>query len=86
VGSVLLFLSALAYVGVVAATWTSGLRIAPPPFQFAEPLRPETAPTIWDRLGLWTIVAAALVIVAYAYPLIQLLSHPRFGSPGFQPF
>jgi hypothetical protein len=43
-------------------------------------------PTIWDRFGLWSLVAAALVLVAYAYPLIQLLAHPRFGSPGFQPF
>jgi len=26
------------------------------------------------------------VVAAYAYPLMQLLSHPRFGSPAFKPF
>lgn len=86
VGSIVLFLSAVAYVGVVVSTWISGPKIAAPAFQFAEPLRRETAPSVWDRFGLWTMVAAALVIVAYAYPLIQLLSHTRYGSPGFQPF
>jgi hypothetical protein len=35
---------------------------------------------------MWTAIAAALVAVAYAYPLYQLISHPRFGSPPFQPF
>jgi hypothetical protein len=35
---------------------------------------------------MWAVVAAVLVAIAYAYPLVQLLSHPRYGSPGFQPF
>jgi cytochrome c oxidase subunit 1 len=86
VGGVLLFLSALAFVTVVAATWMGGRRIAPPPFEFASPLRPVGPPGLWDRFGLWTIVAVILVAVAYAYPLITLLAHPRFGSPPFQPF
>jgi len=25
-------------------------------------------------------------VAAYAFPLMQLLSHPRFGSPAFKPF
>ena len=85
-GGVILFLSALIYVSVVAGTWIAGSKIAPPAFEFAVPLRPEPTPTVWDRFGLWTVVAALLVIIAYAYPLMQLLSHPRYGSPGFQPF
>jgi len=84
-GGVLLFLSALLFVTVVFATWTTGKRIPPPPFEFAVPLRPPTG-TIWDRFGLWTIVAILLIAAAYAYPLFQLLSHPRFGSPGFKPY
>ena len=86
IGSILLLVSALAYVTVVVATWTTGVRIPTPAFEFAQPLKPESVPTIWDRFGLWTFVAAALVLVAYAYPMLQLLAHPRFGSPGFQPF
>ena len=86
VGGVILFASALAYVIVVVATWTSGRRIDAPPFEFAVPLRPEPVAGVWDRFGLWTALAIVLVVLAYAYPLAQLLSHPRYGSPGFQPF
>jgi cytochrome c oxidase subunit 1 len=86
VGGIVLFASALAYVIVVVATWTTGRRVDAPAFEFATPLRPETTSSVWDRLGMWTAVAALLVVVAYAYPLMQLLSQPRYGSPGFQPF
>jgi cytochrome c oxidase subunit 1 len=86
VGGVVLFISAIAFVAVSVATWASARRIAAPAFEFAEPLRPVTAAGVWDRFGVWTVVAIALVLLAYAYPLAQVLSHPRFGSPGFQPF
>ena len=49
------------------------------------PLRPAV-PSVWDRLGLWTVVAVVLVAVAYAYPLAHLLMLNRFGSPPFEPF
>ena len=50
------------------------------------PLVRPTTLGVWDRLGLWTIVAILLVAAAYGYPLMQLLAHPRFGSPAFKPF
>jgi cytochrome c oxidase subunit I len=86
VGGVILFVSALAFVTVVAVTWIAGRRVAPPPFEFAVPLQPVTATGVWDRFGLWTIVAIMLVAIAYGYPLYTLLTHPRYGSPPFQPF
>jgi cytochrome c oxidase subunit 1 len=86
VGGTLLFLSAAAFTLVVAATWIAGRAIEPPAFEFAAPLRPVAARGLWDRLGLWTVVAVLLVAIAYAYPLITLLLHERFGSPPFQPF
>jgi cytochrome c oxidase subunit 1 len=86
VGGVILFLSALSFVVVVVATWLRGSQIVPPPFEFAVALRPPERAGLWDRLGMWTVVAVALVALAYAYPLASLLSHPRFGSPPFQPF
>jgi cytochrome c oxidase subunit I len=86
VGGVVLFVSALSFVLVVAATWLAGKRIEPPAFDFAVPLRQPTTVTVWDRFGLWTVVAVLLVVAAYAYPLYQLLSHPRFGSPAFKMF
>lgn len=86
VGAVVLAISALAFLAVVAGTWFTGERIEAPAIEFATPLRPETSSGVWDRFGMWAVVAAVLVAIAYAYPLVQLLSHPRYGSPGFQPF
>jgi len=86
IGGTILFVSALAFVTVVAVTWISGRRIEAPAFELAVPLRPVTTMGLWDRLGLWTIVAILLVALAYAYPLLSLLSHERFGSPPYQPF
>jgi cytochrome c oxidase subunit I len=85
VGSVILFLSALCYVIVAAATWLAGRKIQAPTFEFASSLRPPVA-SIWDRFGLWTVLAVLIVLAAYAYPLIRLLVHHRYGSPPFQPF
>jgi len=85
VGGSILFLSAMSFVVVVLATWVGGKRIEPPAIEFAVPLKPAVA-SVWDRYGLWTVVAIALVAIAYAYPLITLYMHPRFGSPGFKPF
>jgi cytochrome c oxidase subunit 1 len=86
IGGVVLFLSALAFVIVVAATWTSGRKIEGPAFEFSVPLEVVTETTVWDRLGFWTVVGIVMVILAYAYPLATLIMTPRFGSPPFQPF
>jgi cytochrome c oxidase subunit 1 len=85
-GAVLLFLSALAFVTVVTATWIAGRRIEAPPFEFAVPLQPVTMIGVWDRFGVWTAVAVILLVVAYGYPLYTILAHTRYGSPPFQPF
>jgi cytochrome c oxidase subunit 1 len=85
-GALILFLSALSFVTVVVSTWIGGKKIQPPAFEFASPLRPATTLGIWDRYGLWTVLAVLLVAVAYGYPLLHLLAHPRYGSPPFQPF
>jgi hypothetical protein len=73
-------------VTVVVATWASGRRIDAPPFEFARALRPATVMGVWDRFGLWTVLAVLLVAAAYAYPIVTLLAHTRYGSPPFQPF
>jgi len=86
VGAAILFLSALSYVIVVVATWVGGKRIPAPAFEFATPLRPATTLGIWDRFGLWTVLAILLVAAAYGYPLLHLYAHTRYGSPPFQPF
>jgi len=86
IGGVILFVSALAFVVVAAGTWMSRRTDDVPAFEFAHALHPPAAIGIWDRFGLWTILAILLVAAAYAYPLMTLLAHPRYGSPGFKPF
>jgi cytochrome c oxidase subunit 1 len=94
VGGVILFLSALFYVVVVVATWLGGRKAKAPAevpteafkFRFARALEPVTETGIWDRVGMWTVLAVVLIAVAYAYPIAHLLSMERFGSPGFVPF
>jgi cytochrome c oxidase subunit I len=87
VGGTVLFLSALSFLVVVIATVLTGRKMATPPvFEFAVPLRPVTSMGVWDRLGMWSVVAVVLVLAAYAYPIYHLISQVRYGSPPFQPF
>ena len=88
VGGVVLFLSAMLFVMVFVGTILWGKRLEePPPFEYSEPLEPLSEQKgIWDRFGLWTIVAVVLIAIAYFYPIWNLLSMERFGSPGFKPF
>jgi cytochrome c oxidase subunit 1 len=85
-GAEILFLSVIFFVVVTVATWLTGKRAEAEPFEFAQPLTPVSTTGIWDRFGLWTIVAVVLIAVAYAYPLFHMLTMERFGSPGFTPF
>ncbi|MBI4521766.1 MAG: cbb3-type cytochrome c oxidase subunit I [Gemmatimonadetes bacterium] len=87
VGGVVLFVSAMLYIAVMVGTWLWSKPGAAPAIEFAEPLSPLREDRgVWDRLGLWTILAIALVAIAYFYPIGQLLRTERFGSPGFRPF
>jgi cytochrome c oxidase subunit 1 len=86
VGASLLFVSSLMFVIVTVGTWLAGRRAEPEAFEFATPLAPVATTGIWDRIGLWKVVAVVLIGVAYAYPLLHMLSQQRFGSPGFMPY
>jgi hypothetical protein len=58
-----------------------------PSVEYAEPIvAPTPGPSIWDRFGLWTVVAVVLIILAYAQPLYHLHTMERFPSRGFAPF
>ena len=68
-------------------TGLAGKRIGRKPIEFAEPLQAEKGTAaILDRFGLWFVLAAILVVAAYAWPIAEHLSMERFGSPGFAPF
>jgi cytochrome c oxidase subunit 1 len=86
VGGLILHISAMFFVLVMIATIFAGKRVEPAPVEWAEPLGEARGPGIWDRLGLWFVVAVVLVIIAYAIPLWNILHLTRYGSPGFKPF
>lgn len=88
-GGIVLFASAGFFVLVMLGTLLAGKRIEPEPIEWAESLGAPAdgyRETVWDRLGLWFVVAVILVMLAYAYPLYELFQLERFGSTGFKPF
>jgi cytochrome c oxidase subunit 1 len=89
IGGIILFVSAMFFVGVIAHTLLMGRRTAKAPLVWADSLGMPAdgfPTTIWDRLGMWWAIAGVLVLVAYAIPLYDILTHARYGSPGFKPF
>lgn len=86
-GGLILFTSAMFFVLVMLGTLLGGKRTEPQQVEWAEPLQvPPARPLIWDRLGLWFVVAVILVVLAYAIPLSDIFGLTRYGSPGFKPF
>jgi cytochrome c oxidase subunit 1 len=88
-GGVVLFASAFFFVLVMLGTLLAGERKPQPPIVWAESLAEPAGgyrAGIWDRLGLWLVVAVILVAIAYVIPLWDLLHLTRYGSPGFKPF
>ena len=87
VGGVILFISAMLYVGVVVGTMLVAPRGALLPIEYAESLVTVTpGPSLWDRLGFWSAVAVVLIVIAYGPPLYHLHTMTRFPSQGFAPF
>ena len=87
VGGVLLYASSVLYLLVVVGTLIWGKKMeTPPPIEYAEALEPSESRTLWDRVGLWSVVAIVLIAVAYFWPIVSLLRMERFGSPPFTPF
>ncbi len=87
VGGVILFVSAMCYVGVIVGTMLVAPRGALVPIEYAESLVAVTpGPSLWDRLGFWSAVAVVLIVIAYGPPLYHLHTMTRFPSQGFSPF
>ncbi len=89
VGGIVLFASAALFVMVMLGTLLAGKKTVPAAIEWAEALsEPEGGykSGIWDRLGLWFIIAVVVAIIAYAIPLWDIFHLTRYGSPGFKPF
>ena len=83
-GGSILFVSAMSFVLVlIVSALGNGPRVERS-FEYAESLETSNTRTMWDRLGMWSLVAAILVILAYGGPIWDLLRLERFGSSGFR--
>ncbi len=86
VGGMILFASALFFVLVMTFTLFAA-RTDPTELPLAEPLEdPGSTGGRLDHLGLLTLVAIALIAIAYGYPIWHHVHMPHFGSPGYSPF
>ena len=82
-GGSILFVSAMSFVLVLVMSAVGKVRETGLSFEYSEALEKPATRTTWDRLGLWTAVAVVLVLLAYAWPIWELLQLERFGSRGF---
>jgi cytochrome c oxidase subunit 1 len=82
-GGSILFVSAMSFVLVLVVSAVGSGRETDTSFRYAEAIEPATTRTTWDRLGLWTAIAIVLVVLAYGWPIWELLRLERFGSRGF---
>lgn len=87
VGGVVLFVSSGLFITVMIASWLNGASVKQSKPLYARALDPlpERA-GLYDRFPLWVAIAILLIVAAYAFPLVELLTMERFGSPGFRPF
>jgi cytochrome c oxidase subunit I len=85
-GGVVLFVSSVCYVGTIVATMLTSPEGAREPMEYAESMSSTPAAPLWDRFGLWTAVAVALIVMVYAVPLYHLHTMVTYGSRGFTPF
>src|SRR5687768_1025748 len=82
-GGSILFVSAMSFVLVLVVTALGKPGETAEIFEYADALEGPVTRTNWDRLALWTGVAIVLVVLAYAWPIWDLLQLERFGSRGF---
>jgi cytochrome c oxidase subunit I len=86
-GGVVLFVSAMFFVSVMLGTMTARKLDVVPGIEYAETARPLTGQrVVWDRIGLWVVLAVVMIVIAYAYPITRLVQLERFGSPPLRVF
>ncbi|MCM2317375.1 MAG: cbb3-type cytochrome c oxidase subunit I [Thermoanaerobaculia bacterium] len=86
VGGVILFVSAMLYIVVVAATALWGRRVNGQTIEFSEPLEGAPEYGLWDRFAIWATLAVVLIVLAYAVPISHLYMMERFPSLPQMPF
>jgi cytochrome c oxidase subunit 1 len=84
IGGLIMFVSAIFYYFNMIMTLTRGKKLAEAPdFTFAKALSgPEDAPKILDRLLVWVVIAAIILIINYVPTILDILSTATFDVPG----
>jgi cytochrome c oxidase subunit 1 len=85
IGGTLLFVSAMLYFLNLVLTCVASRAPAPDMPAFAEALSgPEKAPVMLDRWRPWLVLTAIFLVLAYAHPLIHLVSNTSLNVPGMR--
>jgi cytochrome c oxidase subunit 1 len=77
VGGIVLALSALLFVYNLAALHRSGIAGAPRSIEYARAVHePDRVPPSLNGFGLWNILVALLMLLAYGWPIAQFFVYP----------
>ena len=85
IGGTLLFVSAMLYFLNLVLTCVASRAPAPDMPAFAAALSgPDEAPAMLDRWRPWLVLTAIFLVLAYAHPLIHLVSNTSLNVPGMR--
>ncbi len=75
IGGLIMFISLAFFLLVMAGTWIKGERVPKPVDDVIPPplSGPENAPKILDNITLWLALAIALAVIAYTFPLVDMI-------------
>jgi len=77
IGGIILALSAALFLFNLASLHRRGIRGAPPEIDYAQAVHPpERVPASLNGFGLWNIIVAVLMLLAYGWPIAQFFVNP----------
>lgn len=83
-GGAILFIDAFLQIGIVLylTFWAPKGEQAYPMGEVAEDAGETSG--ILEKWPIWVTVAVVLIVVAYGYPIMEMIQHPAPGAPGFK--
>ena len=84
VGGFVILCSVLLFFYVLVRTSMNAVAAFMPPLRFALAVNPPASvPKLLNGFGFWTIVLASLLVIAYAYPIGELVATHNQNAPGY---